>query len=121
MADRFELVAIGLPLDSAPESLPACIAEFIAACWNGMSRAQLLDRARRLALRASLRALKEPAIAGPEGVRRHVLCWSRRTLRSCAWCAVAGRGARRHHCRRPGMHGRGTFLALWIVKVHGFV
>ncbi|WP_245641699.1 hypothetical protein [Paraburkholderia bannensis] len=38
-----------------------------------MSRAQLLDRARRLALRASLRALKEPAIAGPEGVRRHVL------------------------------------------------
>ncbi len=67
MADRFELVALGLPPDCAPESLPACIAEFIAACWNGMSRAHLLDRARRLALRASLRALKEQA--SPTGRR----------------------------------------------------
>ncbi len=73
MADRFELVALALPSDCAPESLPACIAEFIAVCWNGMSPAQLLNRARRPALRASLRALTEPDIAGPEGVRRHVL------------------------------------------------
>ncbi|WP_321817815.1 MULTISPECIES: hypothetical protein [unclassified Paraburkholderia] len=67
MADRFELVALALPPDRAPESLPACVTAFIAACWNGMSRAQLLDRARRLALRASLRIMKAPATAAPGG------------------------------------------------------
>ena len=74
MADRLELVALALPAGCAPESLPPAVAAFIAACWPGMSRAQLLDRARRLALRASLRAWPgsspEP---GPDGARRYAL------------------------------------------------
>ena len=56
MADAFELVALALPGDVAPESLPATIRQFVADCWPGMSRGQLIARARRLALRPSLRA-----------------------------------------------------------------
>jgi hypothetical protein len=74
MADRLELVALALPAGCAPESLPPAVLQFIAACWPGMSRAQLLDRARRLALRVSLRARpasgQEP---GPDGVRLYAL------------------------------------------------
>jgi hypothetical protein len=70
MADRLELVALALPAGRAPETLPPAVAAFIAACWPGMSRAQLLDRARRFALRASLRARPEP---GPDGVRLYAL------------------------------------------------
>ncbi|MEX4003599.1 hypothetical protein AB4Y38_32465 [Paraburkholderia sp. EG285A] len=70
MADRLELVALALPAGCAPESLPPAVAAFIAACWPGMSRAQLLDRARRLALHVSLRARPEP---GPDGVRLYAL------------------------------------------------
>ena len=56
MADAFELVALALPGDTAPESLPAIVRQFIAECWPGMSRGQLMARARRFALRPSLRA-----------------------------------------------------------------
>jgi hypothetical protein len=70
MADRFELVAITLPPGCAPESLAPVIATFIDACWSGMSRAQMLDRARRIGLRVSLRMLSDPPI---DGVRRHGL------------------------------------------------
>jgi hypothetical protein len=56
MADAFELVALALPGDIAPESLPATVRQFIADCWRGMSRSQLIARARRLSLRPSLRA-----------------------------------------------------------------
>lgn len=70
MADRLELVALALPADCAPESLPPSVAAFMAACWPGMSRAQLMDRARRLALRASLRVRPEP---GPDGTRLYAL------------------------------------------------
>jgi hypothetical protein len=70
MSDRFELVALALPANCAPESLPAAVSQFIATCWPDMSRAQLLDRARRLAIRASLRARPEP---GPDGVRLYAL------------------------------------------------
>ncbi|WP_244314787.1 hypothetical protein [Paraburkholderia unamae] len=65
-----ELVALALPSGCAPESLPPAVVQFIAACWPGMSRAQLLDRARRLARRVSLRVRPEP---GPDGVRLYVL------------------------------------------------
>jgi hypothetical protein len=65
MATRFELVALALPHDSAPESLPQAVTQLIAACWPGMSRAQLIERARRLEMRASLRA--EPGF-GPDGL-----------------------------------------------------
>lgn len=70
MADRLELVALALPADCAPESLPAPVTQFITTCWSGMSRAQLLDRARRLRLGASLRVRAE---RGPEGVRLYAL------------------------------------------------
>ncbi|MPW11637.1 hypothetical protein GCT19_40565 [Paraburkholderia sp. CNPSo 3155] len=70
MPDRLQLVALALPADCAPESLPAPVSQFIAACWSGMSRVQLLDRARRLGLRASLRVRPE---RGPEGVRLYAL------------------------------------------------
>ncbi len=70
MSDRFELVAIALPSGCAPEALLPAVAALLAACWPGMSRAQLLDRARRLALRISLRARPE---AGPDGVRLYSL------------------------------------------------
>ncbi|WP_321936276.1 hypothetical protein [Paraburkholderia sp. J8-2] len=70
MSDHFELVAIALPRGCAPESLPASVAALVAACWPGMSRAQLLDRGRRLGLRISLRVLPE---SGPDGVRLYLL------------------------------------------------
>ncbi|RZF26679.1 hypothetical protein EVC45_27075 [Paraburkholderia sp. UYCP14C] len=70
MADRLELVALALPADCAPESLPVSVTRFVAACWSGMSRAQLLDRARRLGLQASLRVRPE---LGPEGARLYAL------------------------------------------------
>lgn len=54
----------------ASESLPASVAALVAACWPGMSRAQLLDRGRRLGLRISLRARPE---ACPDGVRLYSL------------------------------------------------
>ncbi|WP_028206502.1 hypothetical protein [Paraburkholderia nodosa] len=57
MATRFELVMLALPTELAPESVPESVTRLIAVCWPGMSRAQLLDRARRLALRASLRPI----------------------------------------------------------------
>lgn len=70
MAVRFELVALALPSGCAPESLPPPVAALVAACWPGMSRTQLLDRARRLALRMSLRARPE---AGPDGLQLYSL------------------------------------------------
>ncbi|MGQ7932253.1 hypothetical protein [Paraburkholderia sp. D1E] len=41
MADTFELVALGLPADLAPDSLPDPVKRLVADCWPGMSRAQL--------------------------------------------------------------------------------
>ncbi|WP_321889479.1 hypothetical protein [Paraburkholderia bannensis] len=70
MADRFELVAIALPCTSAPESLAPDIANFIAMCWSGMSRAQLFERARRIGLHVSLRRLPDRAV---DGVQRYAL------------------------------------------------
>ncbi|EIM93435.1 hypothetical protein WQE_49353 [Paraburkholderia hospita] len=51
MADAFELVALALPGEVAPESLPTTIRQFVSDCWPGMRRGQLVARARRLALR----------------------------------------------------------------------
>jgi hypothetical protein len=57
MTTRFVRVTLALPADLAPEAVPQTAVHLIAACWPGMSRAQLLDRERRLTLRASLRRL----------------------------------------------------------------
>ncbi|WP_321943987.1 hypothetical protein [Paraburkholderia tropica] len=70
MSTRFLLVTLALPSALAPESVPTPVANLVAACWPGMSRAQLLDRARRLALRASLRPL---AGLAPDGCARFAL------------------------------------------------
>jgi hypothetical protein len=56
MADTFELVALGLPAGFAPDALPDAVKRFVADCWPGMSRAQLVARARQHALQLSLRA-----------------------------------------------------------------
>ncbi len=69
MTARFELVALA-PAGCAPESLPPSVTALIGACWPGMSRAQLVDRARRLSLRISLRPRPD---FGPGGVRLYSL------------------------------------------------
>ncbi|MFM0305874.1 hypothetical protein PQQ99_37835 [Paraburkholderia sediminicola] len=56
MADTFELVALGLPAGFAPDALSHAVKRLVAECWPGMSRAQLVARARRRALQPSLRA-----------------------------------------------------------------
>ncbi|MEM5314206.1 hypothetical protein [Paraburkholderia sp. JHI869] len=73
MAFRFELVSLALPVDCPPESVPPAVGRLIAAAWPGMSRAQLIDRARRLDLRASLHV--QPAI-GPDGLTQFRLTLS---------------------------------------------
>jgi hypothetical protein len=66
MADTFELVALALAGDLAPESLPAAVKRLVADCWPGMSRAQLIARARRHALHPSLRAaVDHPGASAP--------------------------------------------------------
>lgn len=70
MAYRFELVSLALPADCPPESVPPAIGRLISAAWPGMSRAQLIDRARRLDMRASLRM--QPGI-GPDGLTQFSL------------------------------------------------
>ncbi|MGF6872737.1 hypothetical protein [Paraburkholderia sp. MM5477-R1] len=66
MADPFELVALALPAGCAPESLPPAVKRLVADCWPGMSRAQLVARARRHALQPSLRAAGDnPGVSAP--------------------------------------------------------
>lgn len=96
MADRFELVAIALPIGCAPESLPPPVIALVAACWPGMSRAQLLDRVRRHALRGSLRFCPGP---GPEGVSRFSLVLESAEVRA-ELVAHVRRIARRRTARR---------------------
>jgi len=64
MADTFELVALALPADLAPDALPDPVKRLVADCWPGMSRAQLVARARRHSLGPSLRALADSRCAG---------------------------------------------------------
>jgi len=68
MPNRFELVALALPADCPPESVPAAVGRLISAAWPGMSRAQLMDRARRLDMRASLRVQPGSGPIGPDGL-----------------------------------------------------
>ena len=67
MADTFELVALGLPADLAPDALSDAVKRLVAECWPGMSRAQLLARARRRALQPSLSAAGGNPGAAPPG------------------------------------------------------
>ncbi|RQM44443.1 hypothetical protein EHZ19_28775 [Paraburkholderia bannensis] len=96
MAVRFELVALALPAGCAPESLPPPVAALVAACWPGMSRTQLVDRARRLALRMSLRARPE---SGPDGLQLYSLVLVAEGVRA-ELVAHVRRLARRRTARR---------------------
>ena len=71
MADTFELVALGLPAEFAPDALPDAVKRLVADCWPGMSRAQLVARARRRALHPSLRALVDGRSASAPGETGH--------------------------------------------------
>jgi hypothetical protein len=62
-----------LPADCPPESVPSAVGRLITAAWVGMSRAQLVDRARRLDMHASLRV--QPGI-GPDGLTQFRLALS---------------------------------------------
>lgn len=56
MADIYLLAGPTLPQDVAHESLPGTVTGFVADCWPGMSRTQMIARAKRRGLRLSFRA-----------------------------------------------------------------
>ena len=64
-------MALALPADLAPDSLPDAIKRLVAERWPGMSRAQLVARARRQGLHPSLRALVDSRGAGAPGETGH--------------------------------------------------
>lgn len=45
MADVLELVSFGLPPTFPPEAMPDAGAQFVKACWAGMTKGQLVTRA----------------------------------------------------------------------------
>jgi hypothetical protein len=67
MADIYLLTGLTLPQGVAHESLPGTVTLFIADCWSGMSRTQMIARAKRRGLRLSLRATT-PCPSGETGV-----------------------------------------------------
>ena len=103
MTQRFELVSLALPAGCPPESVPPGVGRLISAAWPGMSRAQLVDRARRLDMRASLRV--QPGI-GPDGLThfRLTLSFADESFELTAHVRRAIRrraGARRHKPSLP--------------------
>lgn len=56
MADIYLLTGLTLPAGIAHESLPGAVKAFIADCWHGMSRTQMIARAKSRGLRLSFRA-----------------------------------------------------------------
>ncbi|MEX3930026.1 hypothetical protein AB4Y36_39555 [Paraburkholderia sp. BR10936] len=77
MAHRLELVSLALLADSPPESVLSAVGRLISVAWPGVSRAQLVDRVRRLDMRASLqvqpgfvKATYRKRIYGLSGIQR---------------------------------------------------
>ena len=56
MADLYLLAGLTLPQGVAHESLPGAVTRFMSDCWHGMSRTQMIARAKRRGLRLSFRA-----------------------------------------------------------------
>jgi hypothetical protein len=56
MADIYLFAGLTLPQGVAHESLPGTVTHFMADCWRGMSRTQMIARAKRRGLRLSFRA-----------------------------------------------------------------
>ncbi|MEZ2311929.1 hypothetical protein AB6809_35600 [Paraburkholderia sp. RCC_158] len=67
MADIYLLAGLTLPQGVAHESLPRTVTRFMADCWPGMSRAQMIGRAKLRGLRLSFRATA-PCPSGETGV-----------------------------------------------------
>ncbi|MGP8437910.1 hypothetical protein ACT2FY_07920 [Paraburkholderia fungorum] len=67
MADIYLLAGLTLPQGVAHESLPGTVMLFMADCWPGMSRTQMIARAKRRGLRLSFRATA-PCPSGDTGV-----------------------------------------------------
>lgn len=67
MADIYLLAGLTLPPGVAPESLPGTVTRFMSDCWPGMSRTQMMARAKRQGLRLSFRATA-PCLPGETGV-----------------------------------------------------
>ncbi|MFB9127509.1 hypothetical protein ACFFYR_31690 [Paraburkholderia dipogonis] len=67
MADIYLLAERTLPEGVSHESLPLLVTLFIADCWAGMSRTQMIARAKRRGLRLSFRATA-PCPSGETGV-----------------------------------------------------
>ncbi|MBC8749488.1 MULTISPECIES: hypothetical protein [Paraburkholderia] len=67
MADLYLLTGLTLPQGVAHESLPATVTRFVSDCWQGMSRTQMMARAKRRGLRLSFRATA-PCPSGETGV-----------------------------------------------------
>jgi hypothetical protein len=67
MADIYLLTGLTLPHGVAHESLPGTVTLFIADCWPGMSRTQMIARAKRRGMRLSFRATT-PCQSGETGV-----------------------------------------------------
>lgn len=67
MADVYLLAGLTLPQGVAHESLPGTVTRFMADCWPGMSRTQMMARAKRRGLRLSFRATA-PCPPGEAGV-----------------------------------------------------
>ncbi|ORC44386.1 hypothetical protein B2G74_33370 [Burkholderia sp. A27] len=55
MADIYLLTGLTLPQGVAHESLPGTVTRFMADCWPGMSRTQMIAHAKRRGLRLSFR------------------------------------------------------------------
>lgn len=56
MADLYLLAGLTLPQGVAHESLPGIVTRFMSDCWHGMSRTQMIARAKHRGLRLSFRA-----------------------------------------------------------------
>ncbi|MBB5498690.1 hypothetical protein [Paraburkholderia sp. MM5384-R2] len=67
MADIYLLSGLTLPRGVAHESLPGTVTRFVSDCWPGMSRTQMIARAKRRGLRLSFRATA-PCPPGETGV-----------------------------------------------------
>jgi hypothetical protein len=67
MADIYLLAGLTLPQGVAHEFLPGTVTLFKSDCWPGMSRTQMMARAKRRGLRLSLRATA-PCPSGETGV-----------------------------------------------------
>jgi putative component of toxin-antitoxin plasmid stabilization module len=67
MADIYLLAGLTLPSGVAHEFLPGTVTLFMADCWPGMSRTQMIARAKRRGLRLSFRATV-PCPSGGTGV-----------------------------------------------------